>query len=87
MSNEQQTPYSTWTQIILVLLLTAGAFWVPQLVRGHISDNCNTRWPSLSERGLLYSPGGVAPVRAQAQRTCLAAQRAASLAVEGFAAP
>ena len=24
---------------------------------GHISDNCNSRRPSLSERGLLYSPG------------------------------
>lgn len=25
--------------------------------QGYISDNCNTRKPSLSERGLLYSPG------------------------------
>ncbi len=25
--------------------------------QGNISDNCNTRQPSLSERGLLYSPG------------------------------
>ena len=25
--------------------------------QGHIADNCNTRQPGLSERGLLYSPG------------------------------
>ncbi|MEQ1528281.1 MAG: hypothetical protein ABL925_03125 [Methylococcales bacterium] len=25
--------------------------------QGHISDNCQSRRPSLSERGLLYSPG------------------------------
>jgi len=25
--------------------------------QGYISDNCNTRKPGLSERGLLYSPG------------------------------
>lgn len=25
--------------------------------QGHISDNCNTRRPGLSERGLLYRPG------------------------------
>ena len=24
---------------------------------GHISDNCNSHKPGLSERGLLYSPG------------------------------
>jgi len=26
-------------------------------MQGYISDNCNQRKPSLSERGLLYSPG------------------------------
>ena len=25
--------------------------------QGHISDNCNTYRPGLSERGMLYSPG------------------------------
>jgi hypothetical protein len=81
--HEQQNPYAAWSQIVLVLLLAAGALWLPPLVSERPAPSgLGTASPGVQDvdARLWQDPFGAVQKAAEKQRAEAAARRVECLA-------